>query len=96
MSRKDRISADILNMQLTGMAMAGMLLAVIGPFLMYEIFRRLPRTEEPSSEEQIQQGLFNLAASIPINNAMRLTQQAQASEVSEKQPKTTVAEVSVR
>ena len=82
-------------MQLTDMAMAGILLAVIGPFLMYEIFRRLPRTEELSSEEQIQQGLFNLAASIPMNNAMRLTQQAQASVI-EKQPKTTVAEVVVR
>ena len=82
-------------MQLTDMSMAGILLALIGPFMMYEIFRRLPRAEEPSTEEQIQQGLFNLAASMPVNNAMRLSQQAQAGEPAHASEKMPAPEVSV-
>ena len=76
--------------------MAGILLALIGPFMMYEIFRRLPRTEDPLSEEQIQQGLFNLAASIPVNNAMRVSPQTQTSEPAHASEKMTVPEVSLR
>ena len=85
-------------MHLTEMSMAGIVLALIGPAMMYEIFRRLPRTEEPSSssEERFQQGLFNLAASIPANDAMRIGQPSQPAEPPRVHQEETVSSLSVR